>query len=106
VVEMADDPNNDERTVVSPDVFEALNASLDEPAERNEALAAAARRRRGEVRWEGGPVSFDDSHGGEILDWSETVSAHRSEPRISRNVAALLGIPLDDPDVEQNDDLK
>lgn len=30
-----------------------------------------------------------------------TVGAPSARPRISRNVAVLLGIPLDDPDVER-----
>lgn len=37
-------------TAVPPDFFDAIIASLDAPAERNEALAAAARRNRATVK--------------------------------------------------------
>ncbi|MFD9949699.1 hypothetical protein ACFWYW_55565 [Nonomuraea sp. NPDC059023] len=40
--------SSDQVTVVPADVFDDLEASLEEPAERIEALAEAARKRRGQ----------------------------------------------------------
>ncbi|MEV0584123.1 hypothetical protein [Nonomuraea sp. NPDC050310] len=61
------------------DFFDDLRRSLDEPPQKNQALAdlAALNRKVKDEVWTYQP------------------------PVISRNVAELLGIPLSDPDVEQ-----